>query len=497
MEVFTAESTHQKLGQPENGNGGPSKAYPVIIQGGMGAGVSNWRLANAVARTGQMGVVSGTALDLILARRLQDGDPGGNMRRALGHFPVPEIAERIVSWYYIPGGKGPDEPYKPIPKYSITPGKRLQELTVAANFAEVWLAKEGHRGPVGVNLLEKIQLPNILSLYGAMLAGVDFVLMGAGIPREIPGVLDRLARHEETSLRIHVADAPSDKSFRTHFDPRKLISRDLPPLKRPEFLAIVASVTLALTLMKKSAGKVNGFIIEGPTAGGHNAPPRGPLQLDGKGEPLYGPKDVVDLSRIKDLGLPFWVAGSCADPESLKKMRESGAIGVQAGTLFAYCEESGFAKDLKRAVCRKAVRGEADVFTDPVASPTSFPFKVVRLEGTNSEKGTYESRPRKCDLGYLHETYLREDGKLCYRCPSEPVEDYVKKGGKRENTEGRKCLCNGLFTNIGLPQVRESGYRELPLVTSGNDVNKIARFLRSGKSSYSAREVIDYLLGEV
>ena len=36
----------------------------------MGAGVSNWRLAQAVAKLGQLGVVSGTALDLVLARRL-------------------------------------------------------------------------------------------------------------------------------------------------------------------------------------------------------------------------------------------------------------------------------------------------------------------------------------------------------------------------------------------------------------------------------------------
>ena len=53
---------------------------PTIIQGGMGAGVSSWRLAQAVSQLGQLGVVSGTALDLIFARRLQDGDPGGHMR---------------------------------------------------------------------------------------------------------------------------------------------------------------------------------------------------------------------------------------------------------------------------------------------------------------------------------------------------------------------------------------------------------------------------------
>jgi nitronate monooxygenase len=31
---------------------------PIIIQGGMGAGVSDWRLARAVSITGQLGVVT-------------------------------------------------------------------------------------------------------------------------------------------------------------------------------------------------------------------------------------------------------------------------------------------------------------------------------------------------------------------------------------------------------------------------------------------------------
>ena len=36
-------------------------------------------------------------------------------------------------------------------------------------------------------------------LYGAMLAGVDYVLMGAGIPRTIPGILDSLAGPSQPS----------------------------------------------------------------------------------------------------------------------------------------------------------------------------------------------------------------------------------------------------------------------------------------------------------
>jgi len=38
---------------------------------------------------------------------------------------------------------------------------------------------------------------------------------------------------------------------------------------------------------------------------------------------------------------------------------------------------------------------------------------------------------------------------------------------------------------------------DLPLITAGNDVAQIANFLRPGRSSYSAAEVVASLLGEV
>ncbi len=68
----------------------------------MGAGVSDWRLARAVSEAGQLGVVSGTALATILVRRLQNGDPDGQMRHALEHFPVPGIAAKVLADYFIP-----------------------------------------------------------------------------------------------------------------------------------------------------------------------------------------------------------------------------------------------------------------------------------------------------------------------------------------------------------------------------------------------------------
>ena len=85
--------------------------FPKIIQGGMGVGVSNWRLANAVSKLGQLGVVSGTALDQLFVRRLADGDEDGNMRRGLDAFPFPEMAKRIWQEYFVPGGKPANEPY--------------------------------------------------------------------------------------------------------------------------------------------------------------------------------------------------------------------------------------------------------------------------------------------------------------------------------------------------------------------------------------------------
>src|SRR3990170_6855122 len=91
--------------------------HPIIIQGGLGAGISNWRLARAVSQLGQLGVVSGTALDHILARRLQDGDPGGHMRRGLDHFPFPKMTESIWRTYYIPGGKLKSASYRTLPMH--------------------------------------------------------------------------------------------------------------------------------------------------------------------------------------------------------------------------------------------------------------------------------------------------------------------------------------------------------------------------------------------
>lgn len=458
----------------------------------MGIAVSNWSLARAVAAAGQLGVVSGTAIDSVLVRRLQDGDPCGSVRRAMARFPVPDVSEYVLRRFYRPEGRAAGEPYRLLPMYKQAVSPLRQQITMLAAFVEVALAREGHDGLVGINLLTKVQMPNLATLYGAMLAGVNVVLMGAGIPRDIPGALDALSQHEPAAIKFDVEGLPSGRTELLSFDPRTHFGDASAPLERPRFFPIVSAASLAQTLARKSNGRVDGFVVEGPTAGGHNAPPRGPMRLDANGEPIYGERDVVDLAAMRDLGLPFWLAGGAGSPEALEEALAQGAAGIQVGTLFAYSDEAGFTREVKQAVIGGALASRVSVRTDPRASPTGYPFKVAMVDALPV---LHRPRERVCDLGYLRTAVYDGDRHLIYRCPAEPVSQYTTKGGNRDDTEGRACLCNALMAGIGLGQQRD-GYVEPPLVTSGDDAAHLARFLE-GRASYRAADVVTYLTRSV
>ena len=118
---------------------------------------------------------------------------------------------------------------------------------------------------------------------------------------------------------------------------------------------------------------------------------------------------------------------------------------------------------------------------------------MLEVEGTLGRPQTYDERIRICDLGYLQQAYLDEKDRLGVRCPAEPVETYVEKGGKYEDTGRRGCLCNALMANVGLGQ-RQQGGKERSLFTAGDNLVDLP--LGSLEHPhYTAEDVILYLYG--
>ncbi len=469
-----------------------TKPLPQLIQGGMGVAVSNWELAKAVSKHGGMGVVSGTAIDAVLIRRLESGDKNGDVRRALAAFPNQETAQHIIEKYFIEGGKAADASYSNAPKLLINASRHSNDLLILGAFVEVWLAKEGHDGSVGINFLEKIQMGTAAGILGAMLANVDFVIMGAGIPREIPRFITEISQKKSSYITIDIINGESQ---RITIDPADFVDMSKINFVRPMFLAIIINDVLAAYLARDESSRPDGFIIEGPSAGGHNAPPRGKIEFDEENEPVYGPRDLANLEKMVKYGYPFWLAGGFGARGKLKDALALGAVGVQVGTMFALSKESGFTDQIRNQILGTLVDGTFEIHTDMKASPTGFPIKIVSLPGTTALPEVFAARPKLCDMGYLREPIMLKSGRVDFRCPSEPEKPYLKKDGTMEETEGRKCLCNGLFSNIGLGQHRRDGYDEAPIVTLGSDVDGCKELIKDFPNGWSAAQAMDFIAG--
>ncbi len=459
----------------------------------MGIAVSGWRLARAVAIAGQelhhrvLGVVSGTGLQIAMVGRLQRGEQ--ETIDALREFN-PRIAEEIMNDYPVRGigekHKFPAKPEALVIGNSRLKGK-ITRLAMAAAYVEVTLAKKGHSGEIGMNLLEKVQLPHLPTVLGAMMAGVDYLLVGAGIPHQFPQVLENFAHGLPASYSIDVAGA--DQKHIMTLDPREYVP-DGVELQRPKFFPVVSSHVLAMRLARMKG--VDGFIVEGPTAGGHNAPARG-KELDEIGQPIYTDKDAPDLRKIAELGLPFWLAGGTVD--KLSDAQKRGAAGVQVGSAFALCEESGMRKDIASRIRAGIADDSLRVITSAVASPSGYPFQVVQLPDTLSQKEVYERRERNCRLGGLVQAFVKAYGsdgaveRIGFRCPAEPVNVYIRKGGRESDAEGAVCLCNGLASTVGLANDNEP-----PIATLGKEFADLKPLIENAPNgSYTAADVVHHV----
>jgi NAD(P)H-dependent flavin oxidoreductase YrpB (nitropropane dioxygenase family) len=239
-----------------------------------------------------------------------------------------------------------------------------------------------------------------------------------------------------------------------------------------------------------STVEVDGFIIEGPTAGGHNAPARG-NDVDEAGQPVYGERDQPDLARVRSLGKPFWLAGSYAG--RLADARALGAVGIQVGSAFALCDESGMDARVKREVRGQIAAGTLQVTTSATASPTGFPFQVAQLAGTLSEADVYRSRKRICNIGHLVEAYSKPGRTgIGFRCPGGPTGVYLGRGGRQEKTAGVVCLCNGLAAAAGFGRPARNG-REPMIITLGKNVDFYDQINTAPDGSYRAEDVVRYV----
>lgn len=470
-----------------------------LIQAGMGVNISCPGLARAVSPIfGCLGTVSGTALHIVVDRLAQRGDADGSIRLALDEFSAvyPEVALELGKRWapYFDRLVKHDEPFIRTPYFEYGYTDKTEQLcywlTVFGNYWAVKTAKRGHDGPVAINYLTEIDEAHGAAIYGAMLAGVDAIVAGAGIPKYFPSIFRSYFSGEVARYRGRVVGG---EGIEIVFDPKGVLGHQYGGLAPPAFMPIVASTTLARMFSRmndKGERVVHGLVVENETAGGHNAPPRDkPVAYNGYGEPLYSLEaNAVDFAELQALGLPFFLAGSYGASRRLYDAEVLGAQGIQVGSRFALCEESGMDPAIRQRVRELASRGELVVRRNPRISPTGFPFNAVNLEGLVYDTGSMEAnRKRRCDVCQLQHRAIGPTGELVHICPAEPLASHRKKGGRDDDTDGRGCVCNGLLATAGLGQPWEP-----PMVTLGSSN---FTWLRGRPDPYTAMDVVRSILG--
>jgi NAD(P)H-dependent flavin oxidoreductase YrpB (nitropropane dioxygenase family) len=458
------------------GQFGSGLAVPRLIQGGMGVRISSAKLANATSRLGALGVVSSVGLRHIIINEVREGIQ--ETIDIVRTFPVAKYVEEILE--FAPGGKKNRQP-TPLDDPNPVKSELPKRLSTICAFVEVSRAKKGHSGVVGINVMWKCALTVLPSIYGAMLAGVDVLLCGAGVPMELPDIVRKVRDNQDLEYKpLHGTDTHVQLS----------ISEDqtagfLQRFHIPHLIPILSNFAFPKRILDIWEREMNGakpfaFVLENHQAGGHNAPPRN--------KQSFSELDDIDtyFEKVRALGTPCYVAGAGSSREDFLKWLDRGAYGLQIGSRFALCSDSGMRDDLRQEVISRNVRLNGDVITSARFSSTGYPFKYVPIAGTLSEEDVYNSRKRICNKGYLLKSHFEtlDDGsvKETYVCPGMPEKQYVKLGGDVEDTVGRGCLCNALFSTAGLGELNEPA-----IVTLGAEGSSVVK-------NMSAKEVIEDIL---
>lgn len=333
-----------------------------IIQGGMGVGVSLYPLASAVAKAGGLGVVSSACLDRLVTKRT---------------------------------------------------GKKYNSYEAA--YEEVSLAK-AKGGFAGINIMCALARDYNDSVKGAIDAGADAIISGAGLPLTLPSI-----------------QPPKDTAL-------------IPIVSSARALDIICKK------WEKLGYRPDAVVLEGPLAGGHLGFKINQIDTEeNKLENLFPP--VKDMA-MKYGDIPVIVAGGIYTYEDILKFLNMGASGVQMGTRFLATEESSATEDYKQAVV-KAKDEDIIVAHDP-GSPCGLPFRVIK-QSPMYMSALKRLRPPKCDKGYV--LLKDKEGKFTI-CPA------------KESNEHHFCICNGLLSSAGYNTDKEE-----PLYTVGTTASRIDKII--------------------
>ncbi len=338
------------------------KIKSPIIQGGMGVGVSLYPLASSVANAGGLGVVSSACLDRLVTKRT---------------------------------------------------GKKYNSYEAA--YEEVSLAK-AKGGFAGINIMCALVRDYNDSVKGAIDAGADVIISGAGLPLTLPAI-----------------QSPKDTAL-------------IPIVSSARALEIICKK------WEKIGYRPDAVVLEGPLAGGHLGFKIDRVDVqENRLENLF---PSVKEMAMKYGDIPVIVAGGIYTHEDIMRFINMGAAGVQMGTRFLATEESSATEDYKQAVI-KANDDDIVVAHDP-GSPCGLPFRVIK-QSPMYVSSLQKLRPPKCDKGYV--LLKDKEGKFTI-CPA------------KESNEHHFCICNGLLSSAGYNTDKEE-----PLYTVGTTASRIDKIM--------------------
>jgi nitronate monooxygenase len=333
-----------------------------VIQGGMGVGVSLSPLASAVAREGGLGIISSACIDRLLSKRN---------------------------------------------------GKSLNVYD--AVYEEVSLSKV-RNGFAGINIMAALVRDYNDSVKGALDAGADAIISGAGLPLNLPAIQPAA----DTAL--------------------------IPIISSARALEIICKK------WEKLGYRPDAVVLEGPLAGGHLGFRIDQVDLESnKLENLLPP--VKDMA-MKFGDFPVIVAGGIYTHEDIVRFMSMGADGVQMGTRFLATEESSATEAYKLAVIR--AKEEDIVVAHRPGSPCGLPFRVIK-QSPMYISSLKRLRKPKCDKGYV----LMKDAEGKYSaCQA------------KQDNENYFCICNGLLSSGGYNTDKEEA-----LYTVGSNAARIDKII--------------------